>query len=158
MLWGPVTVVDDRGKRVPLMRNDLRSRRAMDTKQRTRLDHAAREQLEVALTRTELMRMAGFLVLVLSVPLMVSVVPPRLRSITRLPWWAAFTICFCVAIAMILALFRLAHRVAPGRIMRTYIRAGFCASCGYDLEGAVIEEDGCRRCSECGAAWRAENA
>jgi hypothetical protein len=35
---------------------------------------------------------------------------------------------------------------------------GLCAACGYDLRGQEPEEDGCRVCPECGAAWREEVA
>jgi hypothetical protein len=34
---------------------------------------------------------------------------------------------------------------------------GLCAACGYDLIGQEPEEDGCRVCPECGAAWRIED-
>ncbi len=31
---------------------------------------------------------------------------------------------------------------------------GLCGGCGYDLHALVEQEDGCRICPECGAAWR----
>ena len=33
---------------------------------------------------------------------------------------------------------------------------GLCPSCGYGLREIEAEEDGCRECPECGAAWRLE--
>ena len=33
-----------------------------------------------------------------------------------------------------------------------------CPSCAYDLAGVPIEQDRCRRCPECGAAWRINDA
>jgi Zn-finger nucleic acid-binding protein len=32
-----------------------------------------------------------------------------------------------------------------------------CPSCGYDLAGVPIEADRCRRCPECGGAWRVDD-
>jgi hypothetical protein len=31
----------------------------------------------------------------------------------------------------------------------------YCPSCGYGLGDAPVQDDGCRICSECGAAWSA---
>ncbi len=39
------------------------------------------------------------------------------------------------------------------RIVRAYVRAGFCGACGFPLEGQPREDDGCVICPECGAAW-----
>lgn len=33
---------------------------------------------------------------------------------------------------------------------------GACLACGYALDGATVEADGCLQCPECGGAWRAE--
>ncbi len=37
---------------------------------------------------------------------------------------------------------------------RGLIAIGCCPSCGYDLLKLPVEDDGCRVCPECGAAWR----
>lgn len=34
--------------------------------------------------------------------------------------------------------------------------AGACLACGYALDGAAVEADGCLQCPECGAAWKAD--
>jgi hypothetical protein len=34
------------------------------------------------------------------------------------------------------------------------LRVGFCGACAHCLENLPVEEDGCTRCPECGAAWR----
>jgi hypothetical protein len=40
-----------------------------------------------------------------------------------------------------------------GDIIAVFLDADRCASCGYPLDKAVTEPDGCTICSECGAAW-----
>lgn len=32
---------------------------------------------------------------------------------------------------------------------------GACLACGYALDGAPVEDDGCLQCPECGSAWKA---
>jgi multisubunit Na+/H+ antiporter MnhF subunit len=39
--------------------------------------------------------------------------------------------------------------------IRRCVTWGACPSCGYPLAASKVEADGCRVCSECGAAWRA---
>lgn len=41
-------------------------------------------------------------------------------------------------------------------VLRTMLLSRMCGSCGYPLDGLSVEEDGCRVCPECGAAWRAD--
>jgi hypothetical protein len=39
-------------------------------------------------------------------------------------------------------------------VVEELLERGICGACRYDLDGALIEEDGCVLCPECGAAWR----
>lgn len=39
------------------------------------------------------------------------------------------------------------------RIVRAYVRAGFCGCCGFPLEGLETQADACTLCPECGSAW-----
>ena len=45
------------------------------------------------------------------------------------------------------------HREQILRALRALDR---CGSCGYELKGIGVQEDGCQVCPECGAAWRAD--
>ena len=40
------------------------------------------------------------------------------------------------------------------RVVTPCLKWGVCASCGYALRDATEHEDGCVVCSECGAAWK----
>jgi hypothetical protein len=44
----------------------------------------------------------------------------------------------------------------PRRVSQERRKRGQCGHCGYDLGRTEPGEDGCRVCSECGAAWRDE--
>jgi len=39
-------------------------------------------------------------------------------------------------------------------VVTALTRTGLCPSCAYNMEGVVLEHDGCTVCPECGAAWR----
>jgi hypothetical protein len=47
-----------------------------------------------------------------------------------------------------------ASRTAGLRRSRLAVQAGFCGSCGYDLEGLKLQDNGHIICPECGSAWR----
>jgi hypothetical protein len=40
------------------------------------------------------------------------------------------------------------------RVVAPCLKWGVCASCGYSLRDALEQDDGCVVCSECGAAWK----
>jgi hypothetical protein len=46
------------------------------------------------------------------------------------------------------------RRLAPNHIATIYLRAGYCPSCGYDLDALVPAPDDLRTCPECGGAWK----
>jgi hypothetical protein len=45
-------------------------------------------------------------------------------------------------------------RLKRVRAVRSSLRENRCPACGYSLTLTRPEEDGCRVCSECGAAWQ----
>jgi hypothetical protein len=92
--------------------------------------------------------------------------PPTIWSIDR--FWFALACAMPVAIGTALLM-----RVLPGSpfsrravehgLRRAWLaklqgreRTGACLACGYALDGATVEADGCLQCPECGGAWRAE--
>ncbi len=44
-------------------------------------------------------------------------------------------------------------RQRAGRVVAQWLKTGRCASCGYSLQVIAVEQDGCKVCPECGAAW-----
>lgn len=56
-------------------------------------------------------------------------------------------------ISMFIAL--LVH-LARARLARYYDRAQCCSSCGHDLRGAAVDDDGAGVCSECGTSFTAD--
>jgi len=72
---------------------------------------------------------------------------------------AAFAVAACSAMVVaVLAPRRLGVRMGPPRSgfahLSARLRRGACPCCAYDYGEAPVEPDGCRVCSECGAAWR----
>jgi hypothetical protein len=55
---------------------------------------------------------------------------------------------------ILLLYYAVIHRRAPAIAIGRCVAWGICPACGYPLTGAAIEDDGCRVCPECGAAWR----
>jgi hypothetical protein len=45
-------------------------------------------------------------------------------------------------------------RRSVGRAVALLLDHGLCAACGYSLAEISTQQDGCRVCPECGAAWR----
>ena len=68
--------------------------------------------------------------------------------------WAVLVLFWLI----VLPLYPLARRVERGmrkrHLRRAYLASQHCASCNFPLLSRAVEEDGCRVCSECGAAWR----
>ena len=60
-------------------------------------------------------------------------------------------VSMAAAVAVITAL---SARKVGQRIVNTYVSNGFCAQCGYVLQGLTPEHDRCVVCPECAAAWK----
>jgi hypothetical protein len=74
---------------------------------------------------------------------------------------AVFSFILAPAMAVLLtalAAVRTAWREREAMMRRGMGARGLCAACGYDLSAHEPEEDGCRVCPECGAAWRLDEA
>jgi hypothetical protein len=57
--------------------------------------------------------------------------------------------------ALISILYIPAARYFAGKLrIRANAADPYCPTCGYDLTGTPVADDGCRICSECSAAWR----
>jgi hypothetical protein len=60
-----------------------------------------------------------------------------------------------VVIALLLVLYAwFAGRRNDRRAIDACLSSGVCPGCGYTLAGLAVEDDGCRICPECAAAWR----
>ncbi len=151
MPWNP-TIRDDRGRRVLLVTDRSFEGPGNDGSSRTRLARAkwgptARPGLG------EVVRGIAYGLMALPVLLIAALAPAYLAFRTPLPWWAQIAIASLIGVLPALVTAQLARRIAAKRIAEVYARAGFCASCGYDLE-AIPEVDRERRCPECGSYWR----
>lgn len=155
-----VKITDDRGRRVPLVRHDwgaargntpVRRRLLASTSLSFQRDPAA---VRIRPTRGEVVHgiIAG--AVALPVLLAAALTPAYLAFSTGLPWWGTILASLPLGVIPALVTIFLARRLARRGIARSYVRAGLCASCGYDLQALDIEGDGCRQCPECGSAWR----
>lgn len=70
------------------------------------------------------------------------------------PWLNTALGVFIVAGALTLVVGPLWWRSRLTRSRAAILTHGFCPSCGYCLRGIPTEDDGCRVCPECAAAWR----
>jgi hypothetical protein len=90
----------------------------------------------------------------------ISLLPPTLIYVSSkltkhfgVPEWLEF-VSLPVCMAAVIVLLLRAQRAATVKVARrAMLRYGWCASCGYSLEGVAAAADGCRVCPECGAAW-----
>jgi hypothetical protein len=146
-------ITDDRGRRVPLLPHETNARLRRDPERGRRLNEAPDGPRE-PYTRREI---GGFILSgVIGVPLFFGVVigpsfwlmSPRFGLLG--PVLACLPMVFILGAAPVL----IARLVVGRRVAREYVRAGYCGSCGYDIQAAPIAADGCRVCPECGAAWR----
>ena len=63
---------------------------------------------------------------------------------------------FWIGLASLFAVLRLLTRRTHGyTLSSTAVSCGICGSCGYSLGQLAPEGDGCLKCPECGAAWKA---
>lgn len=146
-----VTVVDDRGRRVPLAPSEIVPTGASSDRS-ARMARAARSREPT--TRAEIVRGVLFGLAALPVMLVAALAPVWIAIRTGWPWWLKILSGLPMGILPALITIFMVRRVAPQRLARQHVRAGYCGSCAHDLTGLSREGDGCRVCSECGAAWR----
>jgi len=147
-----VTVTDDRGRSVPLAPTEILPDGG-EGERAARLKVAARAPREPT-TRAEILRGVVFGLLAGPVMIFVTIAPAWLAISARWPWWATLVACIPMVACPALVTIFVVRRVTPQRLAQHQVRAGYCGSCGHDLTGLAPEADGCRVCSECGAAWR----
>lgn len=74
------------------------------------------------------------------------------------PGWWVFAVIIPSTILMFLLLPDMLWRLMPPSRCRlvadAVLKHGCCASCGYGLDAASEQDDGCSVCPECGAAWK----
>ena len=155
-------VTDDRGWRVPLVRTMLALvpwwagplPRATQSAVRSDLLKWSWRKQNV-FRRDELWYGAVIAVL----PALLSFGPLMLSMALNWPagWWR-FAVIIPGTIVMFLLLPDLLWRLMPPSRCRlvadAVLKHGCCASCGYGIDGASVQEDGCCVCPECGAAWK----
>jgi hypothetical protein len=149
-------ISDDRGRRVPLVPHDILMHLGTDPQRSARL-RAAADLPRTPPTRAEIWRGVFYGVLALPVMLGVAILPAYFAFNLRLPWWGMCLGVLPMAVLPAMVTVFIARRTAGRRIARIYLHAGYCPSCGYDLQAAPQQSDGIRTCSECGAMWRSDN-
>lgn len=145
-----VSILDDRGRRVPLVSYEL----PLGKDPRAARLRAAAAVPRESPTRGEVVRSLIADSVILPVTLCAALAPAYVAFNWNWPWWAQL-----LAVAFMIVLpgaivFVFARRVGARHIVRVYRHAGLCASCGYDLADTMPQADGCRLCPECGASWR----
>ncbi len=148
------TIIDDRGKRVPLVNHDWRAYLGGDAERMNRIKAAASVE-SWRPSAQELRRVAMFCLFMLPAILVGALAPAFITSRTWLPRWAQFLVILSTAVLPALISVFVVRRVLAQRIARSHVRAGLCASCGYDIRSIPGDAEGCRVCPECGAAWMA---
>jgi len=144
-------ITDDRGLRVPLVAHEPGV--ALGSDERSARLRAASAEPRGRPTREEIIKGIFYGVVVLPVLVVASLAPAWLAFRTSLPTWAQIGIMSLTGVLPALVTVFVARRVGARRIARTYVKAGLCASCGYELRGTHPSEDGRHTCPECGAGW-----
>lgn len=152
-----VNMVDDRGAQIS---TDLLAgaRRAASSS-----DHAEPmfRRIEIVLSSTQYgnrssallrpgmpLRIAAIITCCLVFPLLMALVPnPHVHALG-------------IGLLMPLMVFTIMRTSQPAAALirtRTYVYAGLCGQCGFNLKGLVTQPDGCVICPECAAAWHEES-
>jgi multisubunit Na+/H+ antiporter MnhF subunit len=137
------TIRDDRGEEVVLC--DFKSLPPeMPIEVRSQVDKAAAQQLSNRVWAVAFMTLAVF---------------GQLLVIGLLGSVSAFDILFRIVLvgalgSMVLGWWLWRGNTRAAAAIRRCVTWGACPSCGYPLGASKVEADGCRVCSECGAAWR----
>lgn len=152
--WLRATIVDDRGKRAPLVEHETMLPIGPGAERAERL-RSVGAGAWTPVSRDEWVRGVLLGLLALPVVLAVAVAPSYIAFRTDLPFWAKVLAGVPTGAVTPLVIVLIARRTAGRRLARWYVRAGYCASCAYDLTATPAEADGCRVCPECGSAWRA---
>jgi hypothetical protein len=77
-----------------------------------------------------------------------------LLIVLDLPMWYGLALILWLAISSQAVVAICTRRFAPRHFADVYPRAGYCASCGYDLTKASTDTQEVTTCPECGSSWR----
>lgn len=148
------TVLDARGREVPLVPHDWKLHFLRDTDVGRRL-RASSDLESRRTTGYDMRRGIAFGILALPILLIGACAPAFLAFSLKWPLWLMLLAAIPLGILPALVTIFVVRRAAARRIANVYAHAGICGSCGHDLRGTAIAADGCTVCTECGAAWRA---
>jgi hypothetical protein len=147
-----VRIADDRGVRVPLVKRRAIGEGLSDFQRRELRSRIPFDRMRVVVIAFA--TIAG-----------VTTAMVAWRAINGKPvyvgaWWSPFGREFMVLVwcGWLFANFvRMNEGVDFGKkVVEPCLKWGVCASCGYTLRDASVQEDGRVVCSECGAAWKRE--
>jgi hypothetical protein len=142
-------IKDAHGRAFPLIRHETLIPGISNRERLERLNRAAQKDKRT-LTRAEKRRIIGWSVATLAVLFPVAVVPPFVMSYHV--WWGALLFLPLSIFPMLVTAFVMRRALAQ-RIADTYLRAGICPSCAYELKGIAPAHDQTRTCPECGGTW-----
>lgn len=146
------TVTDDRGRRVPLVTIDLAGSFGVTATARreSMLASATGEKR----TGRDMRQALFFAALVLPLVLITVTAPLLFMSARQVPLWLILGIVLPLSLVEGWFIIQIKRRFDARTFARAAVLNGRCGSCGQSLNGLAPESDGCRVCSECGAAWR----
>jgi hypothetical protein len=147
------TVLDARGRQVPLVPHDWKLHFLRDTDMGHRL-RASSDLVREKTTGLDIRRGIAFGILALPILLLAASAPAYLAFSLKWPLGLMLLAAIPLGVLPALVTIFVVRRATTRRIANVYAHAGFCGSCGHDLRGATTEPDGCTICTECGAAWR----
>jgi hypothetical protein len=167
-LFLPVSIVDDRGHRVPLARPSMVnfprlrwgfSRRARDAPLAARIrshDLIAKVWRDQARIPISWRQVAFYLPMLAMFPVLHFLVNPTLKWLLgELPVVVQFFVSFALVwVVLVLPTVWLIARFHAPRVRAALLAERACASCGHDLPSTPAGVDGLSTCCECGAAWR----
>lgn len=148
MIFWSNRIKDADGRRVPLVRYEALLPGESEAVRSGRISRAAKDG---RLTRRE---KSGLLIAgVVVFPLAIGGTLLALTFIAR-DWNTLFFGFFFVPFPPAVIGMLYIQRIFAQRVANEYVRAGLCASCGYELQGIDAEPDGITKCPECSARWR----
>ena len=152
---GAVTIKDDRGADCPLVGPPEKwPKGGWSGKSKQPLDAAMSVEWEWAQAAAGAFGATIGLTMVLTM----GVARWLLQALPPLPGWlgsAAPTILVAILVRpAYLPIASSLRRKRAAELRAAYVKVRRCASCGYDLIGLPVENDGCTTCPECARAWR----
>lgn len=144
------TIVDAFGKRFPLIRHEIVGPLLSDDAKRDRLTKAGYADMAKGMPVRRSTKMYTVMVLLIAVAAMA---PTIVIFSLDLPKWTWTALALWPAISCGIIVTLCMRHFAKHELVGVYLRARYCASCGYDLANARADGEGITTCPECGAAW-----